>query len=43
MANLMKWINYNVSAPIDTGTGTAFVGSLGLGLIPVGYVDIDAR
>jgi hypothetical protein len=42
MSSLMKRINFTISAPIDTGTGTAFTGTLGLGLIPVGYVDIDA-
>jgi hypothetical protein len=32
---------FTVSSPIDTGCGTAFLGSLGLGLIPVGYADIE--
>lgn len=42
MKALLRRINFTVSAPIDTGPGTAMLGSLGLGLIPVGYVDIEA-
>ena len=38
---ILKEINFTISAAIDTGHGTAFAGSLGLGLIPVGYVDIE--
>ena len=37
---LMHKINFTIHAPINTGLGTAFAGSLGVGLIPVGYVDI---
>ncbi len=39
---LLKRINFTITAPIDIGPGTAFLGSMGLGLIPVGYVDIQA-
>jgi hypothetical protein len=39
LKNLMKSIVYTVHAPINIGMGTAYMGSLGLGLIPVGYVD----
>lgn len=37
---LLTKINYTVHAPINTGVGTAFVGSMGTGLIPVGYIDL---
>lgn len=43
MRELLKRINFTISAPIDIGPGTAFLGSMGLGLIPVGYVDILAE
>jgi hypothetical protein len=42
MKRLLRRINFTVTAPIDIGPGTAFLASLGLGLIPVGYVDIEA-
>jgi len=42
LKELFSKINYTISAPIDTGIGTAFIGSLGLGFIPVGYVDMVA-
>jgi hypothetical protein len=42
LAKLLRGVNFTITAPIDTGSGTAFVGSLGAGFIPVGYVDIDA-
>ena len=42
LRNILRRINFTVSAPIDTGPGTAMLGSLGLGLIPVGYIDIEA-
>jgi glycosyltransferase involved in cell wall biosynthesis len=42
LKRLLRRINFTISAPIDTGPGTAFLGSMGLGLIPVGYVDIEA-
>jgi hypothetical protein len=38
---LLQRSNFTISAPIDTGIGTAFIGSLGSGLIPVGYVDLE--
>jgi hypothetical protein len=41
LLQLLRKINFTISAPIDTGPGTAFLGSMGLGLIPVGYVDIN--
>lgn len=43
LRGLLRRINFTISAPIDTGPGTAFLGSMGLGLIPVGYVDIEAE
>jgi hypothetical protein len=43
MKALLKKINFTISAPMDTGVGTAFLGSLGIGLIPVGYIDIEAE
>jgi hypothetical protein len=42
LRNLLRITNYTVHAPINTGLGTAFIGSMGLGLIPVGYVDLVA-
>lgn len=39
---LLERANFTVGAPIDTGPGTAMLGTLGIGLIPVGYIDIDA-
>jgi hypothetical protein len=36
-------INFTIHAPINTGIGTAFLGSMGLGFIPVGYVDLPYR
>lgn len=41
LKNLMKKIVFTVHAPINTGLGTAFMGSMLLGLIPVGYVDLE--
>src|SRR5208337_4469814 len=43
MKALLRRINFTISAPIDAGPGTAFLGSMGIGLIPVGYVDIEAN
>jgi hypothetical protein len=40
LRTLLKRINFTITAPIDTGIGTAFLGSLGIGLIPVGYADM---
>jgi hypothetical protein len=42
LKRLLRRINFTISAPINIGPGTAFLGSMGLGLIPVGYVDIEA-
>jgi hypothetical protein len=39
---LMKRTIFTIHAPINTGLGTAFMGSMGLGLIPVGYIDLIA-
>ena len=43
MRKLLKKINFTISAPMDSGPGTALLGSLGIGLIPVGYIDIEAE
>ena len=43
MKALLRRINFTISAPINAGPGTAFLGSMGIGLIPVGYVDIEAN
>ncbi|MDA7519463.1 hypothetical protein N8522_05675 [Akkermansiaceae bacterium] len=40
LKEIAKKICFTVHAPINTGLGTAYMGSLGLGLIPVGYVDL---
>jgi hypothetical protein len=37
---LLRRVNFTITAPIDTGIGTAFLGSLGIGLIPIGYADM---
>ncbi len=42
LKNLIKKINFTIHAPINTGIGTAFMGSMGAGFIPVGYVDLVA-
>lgn len=36
----MEKVNFTVHAPINSGMGTAFMGSMSHGLIPVGYVDL---
>jgi len=41
LKELMKRILFTIHAPINTGLGTAFMGSMLLGLIPVGYVDLE--
>jgi hypothetical protein len=41
LRRILRRANFTITAPIDTGPGTAFVGSMGLGLIPVGYADIE--
>lgn len=38
--DLMKRCNFSVHAPINIGMGTAFMATLGNGIIPVGYVDV---
>lgn len=43
LISILSEINFTISAPINTGPGTAFIGSMGLGLIPVGYVDIEGE
>lgn len=43
MRKLLKKINFTISAIMDTGVGTALLGSMGIGLIPVGYIDIEAE
>jgi hypothetical protein len=40
LRTILKRVNFTITAPIDTGIGTAFLGSLGIGLIPVGYADM---
>jgi len=42
LKKLMEIINFTIHAPINSGIGTAFMGSMGLGLIPVGYIDLLA-
>lgn len=42
LKKIMSRINFTIHAPINTGLGTAFMGSMGLGLIPVGYIDLIA-
>lgn len=41
ITDLMKRCNFSVHAPINIGMGTAFMATLGVGLIPVGYVDVS--
>jgi glycosyltransferase involved in cell wall biosynthesis len=40
LRKLLTRTNFTVHAPINIGMGTAFMGSMGAGLIPVGYVDL---
>lgn len=42
LKKILQKINFTIHAPINTGTGTAFIGSMGVGLIPVGYIDLIA-
>ncbi|KAA3617050.1 MAG: hypothetical protein D8M58_04360 [Calditrichaeota bacterium] len=42
LKQLIRRTNFTIHAPINTGIGTAFLGSMGLGLIPVGYIDLIA-
>lgn len=37
---LLVQMNFSVHAPINIGIGTAFMATMGAGLIPVGYVDL---
>lgn len=37
---ILRKINFTVHAPINSGMGTAFMGSLAHGFIPVGYIDL---
>jgi len=37
---VLRRVNFTITAPINSGIGTAFLGSTGVGLIPVGYVDM---
>jgi len=41
LKKLMEKVVFTVHAPINTGLGTAFMGSMLIGLIPVGYVDLE--
>ena len=43
LRELLGRANFTLSAAIDTGCSTAFLGSLGLGFIPVGYADIQGE
>ena len=40
LTDLLREINFTIHAPINSGIGTAFMGSLAHGYIPVGYVDL---
>lgn len=40
LRKLLKQVNFSVHAPINTGIGTAFSGTMGAGMIPVGYIDL---
>lgn len=40
LQRLLRNTNFSVHAPINIGMGTAFMASMGSGLIPVGYVDL---
>jgi hypothetical protein len=41
MKRLLRRIHFTISAPINIGPTTALLGTMGLGLIPVGYADIE--
>ena len=41
LRQLLRRANFTITAPIDSGPGTAFIGSMALGLVPVGYADIE--
>lgn len=40
LKKLLKNTNFSVHAPINIGMGTAFMATMGVGMIPVGYVDV---
>lgn len=40
LRKLLMRTNFTVHAPINIGMGTAFMATMGAGLIPVGYVDL---
>ena len=40
LRRLLKHTNFSVHAPINIGVGTAFMATMGAGMIPVGYVDV---
>ena len=40
LRSVLRQVNFTITAPMDSGIGTAFLGSIGIGLIPVGYVDM---
>jgi glycosyltransferase involved in cell wall biosynthesis len=40
LRQLLKNTNFSVHAPINIGMGTAFMATMGVGMIPVGYVDV---
>lgn len=40
LKHLLKKTNFSVHAPINIGMGTAFMATMGVGMIPVGYVDV---
>lgn len=39
LTKILQSCDFTIHAPIDTGVGTAFMGAVGAGLIPVGYFD----
>ena len=44
LKDLLKVTNFSLHAPIYTGLGTAFSATMGVGMIPVGYIDlVDPR
>lgn len=42
LRQLVKRINFTIHAVHNSGIGTAFMGSMGAGFIPVGYIDLIA-
>lgn len=43
LKKLLRKTNFSVHAPINTGLGTAFSATMGVGLIPVGYIDLPEQ